>query len=76
MCISTHIVKHGYFSIIYFYFRGVTHTPFEGCIMDMLISAEVIDLNKNKEALGVANGCPVTVCYFEFWNLNACGITF
>ncbi|KAG8193252.1 hypothetical protein JTE90_005598 [Oedothorax gibbosus] len=46
-------------------YPGVTHTAYEGCIIDMMISAEFIDLNKNTEALGVANGCPVTVSIFD-----------
>ncbi|XP_054719477.1 laminin subunit alpha-like [Uloborus diversus] len=42
-------------------FAEVSSVGFEGCIKDMQISAEVIDLNKNKEALGVVNGCPETI---------------
>ncbi|GIY52598.1 hypothetical protein CDAR_86411, partial [Caerostris darwini] len=50
----------------------ITNIGFEGCIMDMQISAEITDLNKNKEALGVVNGCPVTIARtVSFNNVSA-----
>ncbi|XP_015919728.2 laminin subunit alpha isoform X1 [Parasteatoda tepidariorum] len=42
-------------------YPGVSSTGFEGCIMDLQIGATNINLNQNEEALGVVNGCPVTI---------------
>ncbi|XP_035223568.1 laminin subunit alpha-like, partial [Stegodyphus dumicola] len=42
-------------------YTEVTTSGFEGCIMDMQIGAELIDLTKNNKALGVVNGCPVMI---------------
>lgn len=42
-------------------YREVTNTDFDGCIDEVTINGNPVDLSQNMQAYGVTPGCPVKV---------------
>uniref|UniRef100_A0A0P4VVW3 Laminin subunit alpha n=1 Tax=Scylla olivacea TaxID=85551 RepID=A0A0P4VVW3_SCYOL len=54
-------------------FHDVTNNDFSGCIDDVTLDKQTVDLSKSMETLGAAPGCPIRVASLVSWDEHAPG---